>query len=221
MATAKPRLSDRDVAVLAALVRFGALRTDQVARRFFPSTRAARERLARLVAAGQVRRGPLDTFTATERGTRSSGVDLTPPNVWPGQLVHQLAVVDLAGWLLEHEPGSEWVTERELRREAAQLARAAGGGHRFPGTDHMPDGLLVTPARRIAIELELTAKPRSEYDRICRWYAQAIEFDAVRWYVRGLALEDRIRTFVERHDLADCMSVEQLPEAVRIVRWTA
>jgi hypothetical protein len=220
------KLSERDRAVLVHLVRFGALRLDQVARRFFPSLRAARDRLAKLIAAGQVGRGPLETYTATERGTRSADIGLPRANVGAGLLVHNLAVVDLADWLLAKEPGSEWVTERELRREAAQQTRAFGGarlsdGGRYSEGEHIPDGVLVTATARVAIELELSPKPRLEYERICRWYVRAIEFTTVRWYVRGQALMRRLKEFVERYDLAECMSVEPLPDDVRVLRWTA
>jgi hypothetical protein len=216
------QLTLRDRAALTDLVRFGPLRLEQIARRHFPSRRAARDRLARLVADGQLARGALGTYRATVRGTRSTGLPLPPPGSPNALLPHHLAVFDLACWLLARESGSEWITERELRRDATAAAHARGGGVTFRGTEHVPDGKLVTAEHvSAAIELELTAKPPAEYERICRWFAQAMAFDRFRWYAGGPAIERRLQEAAERHDLADLMSVELLPPEVRVVRWGA
>jgi hypothetical protein len=218
-------LTEHDRAVLGDLVRFGALTRDQIARRWFGSRpRAATLRLTALATAGYVRRTPpviagTDVYTATRRGTFKADVGLGPVEIDFDHLRHDLAVADLADWLLEREPDTEWVTERELRAAALDAARLDGSGRLGRGAGHIPDGLLVTPKSRTAIELERTAKRPLAYDRIFRWYAAAVQFDGVRWFVVGRALLAYLTQLVERYGLASTVSVEPLPAAVRILPW--
>ena len=207
------QLTERDLRLLCDLVRFGPLRADQLTvRHAFPSERAARDRLRKLVAGGLLVKYFLDTYLATAPGTRSTGLALGPPGRPGPRLPHDMAVADLAVWLLGQEPGSSWVTERELRHGCGLPASMRG---------HVPDGKLVLASGKAdAIELELHDKRADEYDRILRWFARALIFDRFRWYVHGAALERALRERAERHDLADFMSVEQVPSAVRVLAWT-
>jgi hypothetical protein len=62
-----------------------------------------------------------------------------------GLLAHVAAVNDVRLHVEARSPESEWVPERLLARE-----RQAG--------EHLPDGLVITEGRRVAIEVELTIK---------------------------------------------------------------
>jgi hypothetical protein len=62
-----------------------------------------------------------------------------------GLLAHVAAVNDVRLHIQARSPESEWVPERLLARE-----RQAG--------EHLPDGVVLTDGRRVAIEVELTIK---------------------------------------------------------------
>jgi hypothetical protein len=77
----------------------------------------------------------------------------------------------------------------------------------------------VGPCSRVAIELERTSKDPSRYDHLFRRYAAATQFDAVRWFAVGRALQSHLREVIERYGLDDFVSVEPLPACIRIRRW--
>jgi hypothetical protein len=217
-------LTQRDHAVLADLVRFGALTLEQATRHHFPSSTACMHRLAalghdRYVSRVGVWRGGPAIYLATPRGATLADVGLRAARFAPETAAHQLSVVDLADWCLAQAPGSTWVTERELRRDAGRAAYAASGGRIGSGVPHMPDGLLVGADGRVAIELELSAKTRTAYERILRWYAGQPEFDRVRWFVRSESLRRRLQELVRAHGLEDFMPVEPMPETVNVPTW--
>jgi hypothetical protein len=206
----------RDLSVLIDLVRFGPLRVDQLAARHeFPSERAVRDRMATLIAAGLLERYKPKSYRPTRRGTRITGLDLSPLGDPRLHLAHDQAVADLAFWLLSREPGSQWITERELKRD---LLSGRHGGRGFPEGEHVPDGKLVSAEHRAAIELELHSKRPERYVHICRWFAQALAYDRFRWYVDGEALARQLTECATRHDLADLMTVEQLPSSIKVFR---
>jgi hypothetical protein len=73
------------------------------------------------------------------------------------------------------------VTERELRRDAMAAARERGTGRLFDGAPHVPDGVLVLPSgRRVAVELDRSAKGSARYRAILRWYAAGMAYAGVR-----------------------------------------
>jgi hypothetical protein len=92
-----------------------------------------------------------------------------------------VAVVDLADYLLAHNPDREWRTERELRRVLDAIAPPPPY---LPGDNrHRPDGLLLDHGERVAVELEHSDKFEQRYTRISRWFAREYRLDRVRWYV--------------------------------------
>src|SRR5438132_6792363 len=143
-------LTARDFAILRDLTRSSALTVDQVARRHFGAVNTAANRLAQLVAAGDVRverpryRGRA-AYLTTPSGARLADVDLPAARFSPVTLPHQLAVVELADLLLAQHPGASWLTERELRRDEMRTARDRRRGWLVAGTPHVPDGVLVLP----------------------------------------------------------------------------
>lgn len=81
----------------------------------------------------------------TGTGLRAAGQHF---GVWQpriGLLAHVAAVNDVRLHVQGRAPQSEWVPERLLARE-----RTAG--------EHLPDGVVITQERRVAIEVELTIK---------------------------------------------------------------
>ena len=130
--------------------------------------------------------------------------------------------MDLADYLLEHEQGAEWKTEREVGR----VLRAIGPVMRARGLPkerrHTPDGLLLTGGKRLAIELEHSDKGDQRYVRICRWFALELRLDGVRWYVDNPKIIARILKVNRQHgfDRDIDVTVEPFPPGV-VVRGQA
>ena len=139
----------RDILVLRDLVRFGVLANDQIERRYGDPALAA-DRLPHLVEGGLIEPwSPLiqDTavYSATAAGARVArcGLRATRPSLQ--HLRHDVAVVDLADYILEHEPRTDWRTEREAGRflRTGDPATLNWGLKTY---DHKPDGLLLAAA---------------------------------------------------------------------------
>lgn len=217
-------LNELDVAVLRDLVRFGTFTSDQIARRYGDPLLSA-SRLELLRRGGFVELWPglvedVAVYFGSRLGTRVSklGLRYTQPSLV--HLRHNLAVVDLADYLLEQDPDADWRTERQLSRvlggrAANRLARASGEH------GHKPDGLLLVHGKHIAVELEHTAKTDVQYATTCRWYACATRIDGVRWFVDREETGERIRQVIADHGLADDadVTVEPFPPGVRVRSW--
>jgi len=221
-------LNELDMAVLCEIVSFGALTDDQIARRYFDEPTLAGWRLGMLHDGGFVACQPnwikgATVYWATAEGHRVSGLGLRPFAQGQPSLVtlrHNLAVVDLADYLLDQDPSADWRTERKLGRVLGVRAvdRLVGLGGR---DGHRPDGLLLADGKRVAVELEHTMKPETEYTSICRWYAAATRIDAMRWFVDHGKTERRIKQVLDANGLtADLdVTVERFPPGVAIRPW--
>lgn len=211
------RLTPRDVAMLRDVVRFGALTIEQLGRRHFGSVLTAYGRLAALADAGylelvRVWYAAPGVYVATPEGTRVADVPLPPARVSPATLEHHLAVADVADWLLARDPGAQWITERELRRDAMVVARERGTGRLLDGVAHVPDGVLLpADGTRQAIEVERTGKGSARYRRVLGWYAGSMDFDRVRWLVTDEGVRSRLAALVRAERLDDLVDVEPLP----------
>lgn len=157
-------LTDRDIRFLRDVTRFGGLTVEWLSRRHFDATKTAYNRLERLQAVGVLAlrrvfyRGS-GVYVATRQGAELSRTGLAAVSPSQRTLCHLLHVADVALRLMREYPRSTWVTERELRREALNLARDRSTGRLLRGGEHVPDGLLVLPdGRRIAVEVERTTK---------------------------------------------------------------
>ncbi|MDQ6673273.1 MAG: hypothetical protein M3069_21455 [Chloroflexota bacterium] len=207
-------LEPRDITVLRDLVRFGVLANDQIERRYADTAHAA-SRLSRLIESGFVEAwSPLiqhtSVYSATAAATGVAGCGLRATHPSIQHLRHDIAVVDLADFLLEHEPQSAFRTEREV-------GRVLRGGRRPTTTwgprsyAHRPDGLLLTLGKCLAIELEHTDKGDLRYAEICRWFALSVRVDGIRWYVDDPKTAARIRRVNEQHGYAEDVEVTYAP----------
>ena len=219
--TPASRLDGSDRRVLQDMVRFGALASDQVARRYGLDANATSARLQRLRRRGLIDKQPpwlrdVDVYAATRQGARLARVGLREITVSLIHLRHNLAVFDLAECLLAQHPDATWHTERELDRASRHRTLDYRPEH-----SHRPDGLLVLRGQRIAIELELTPKPWDAYSRICCWYAEQIEVDGVWWFVGQPRIETLLRSALDRHALGPDLRVEikPLPPEVEVRPW--
>jgi hypothetical protein len=216
------RLASSDRAALRDLTRFGVLGASHLGAWHFGDPAGATSRLAALERARLVRSirphyGGRVAYLATPAGARAGGAGLGSTRFVPALATHHLAVADLAVILLRDYPGAAWTTERELRRLAG---RATPQGE-FPG--HPPDGALLLHGRRLAMEVELTAKSPGSYRRIMRWYAAALEFDAVVWFCpydrRRRRLFEGLRELIDAEGLAGVGAVRPLPPGVDTAPW--
>lgn len=119
------------------------------------SVDAARKVVSRWQRAGLVDDAPILArgvhCWATARGLRAVGLDQFRPAAPAAvMLPHHDAVLATRIWL-DALPEGRWVCERELR----SLLPARTGGSTIP---HLPDGELLTPQGREAIEVELHSK---------------------------------------------------------------
>jgi hypothetical protein len=218
-------LVPHDILVLRDLVRFGALADDQVARRYGNAAFAV-DRIARLVDGGLVEQwAPLiqatTLYSATAVGTGVSRCGLRPTRPSLEHLRHDIAVVDLADYLLAQHPDADWRTEREVGRvlrDGPRLMRSRG---LRTGPGHRPDGLLLLDGKRLAIELEHTDKGDTRYAHICRWFALNLRVDGVRWYVDDPKIIARLKRANEQHGFGPDIDtrIESFPPGVFVRSW--
>jgi hypothetical protein len=213
-----------DILVLRDLVRFGVLANDQIERRYIDPSLAA-DRLPHLVEGGLVEAwAPLIQHTAVYSATAAGGrvarcgLRATRPSLQ--HLRHDIAVVDLADHILEHELVTDWRTEREAGRflRTGNPATLSWGLKTY---HHKPDGLLLAAGKCLAIELEHSDKGDLRYAEICRWFALNVRVDGIRWYVDDPKTAARIQRVNEQHGFAADVDVSYapFPAGVAIRPW--
>lgn len=128
------------------------------------------------------------------------------------QLAHTIGVVSLAEYLAAEHPGSELVTERELRTERARQRREGVD----TSNGRAPDALLRISAKRagaqgikrVAIELDLSRKDRRSLERMINQFDQEPDVDVVWWYVTPPRVE-RAREIVRALNAQDRFEVRE------------
>ena len=210
-----------DLPALRDLVRFGVMADDQLARRY-PEPALAFARLPQLKEAGVVDRwsGSLEgarVYSPTRLTRLVTGVPgLHPRTTYVSHLAHDVAVVDLADYLVAHQAGLRWLTEDEVR---AFLDQIAPSPRRLRGdTRHRPDGLVVSDSLRTAIELEHSEKYRDRYARISAWFVKEWRVDRVRWYIDRPHILHTLREVNAQHGFDYDMAIElmEFPPGVRV-----
>jgi hypothetical protein len=214
-----------DLLVLRDLVRFGILANNQIDRRYAEPALAT-TRLDRLVDRGLVEAwSPLvkntSVYSATTAGARVIRCGLRPTRPSLEHLRHDIAVVDLADYLLDQDPSADWRTEREVGPflRAGRPRTRIGGLPLSPS--HKPDGLLLANGKCIAIELEHSDKGDMRYAYICRWFALTVAVDAVRWYVDDPKIIARLRRVHQQHGFDEDVDFrcEPFPPGVVVRSW--
>lgn len=165
-------LRRRDLDVLSWLGEQYAARVDQLATLLDCGPRTVQRVTGRLRDAGLVttRRllvGEPAWVIPTGAGLRAAGQRF---GVWQpriGLFAHVAAINDVRLHVQARAPESEWVAERLLARE------------RTPG-QHLPDGVVITDGRRVAIEVELTIKSQRRVTAILDELTQ--RHDAVLYF---------------------------------------
>jgi hypothetical protein len=219
------KLLPQDELVLREVTRFGALARDQIERHYADTALAAR-RIQTLLQAhylGQWQQHGLadvEVYTATPLTARAVQLGYRRPTPRLNQLAHDLALVDLAAYLLAKHPGASWLTEREAARALRGGSASYWSGRRAGGVEHRPDGLLVLGCHNRAVELEHSAKSVERYGQICRWYACALRVDSMYWYVDDAAIERRLRKALDDNFLTNDVNfrIEPFPPGVALRR---
>jgi len=218
MTLRRSRTTERDLAILGEVLRWGQLTTRQIARWFFDSPRTATNRIGVLLERRYLTtidipwRAPA-IVTATPKGARArADLGLPPKQHAPGRLLHDLTVVEVAAWLMEQDLAASWITERELLRDELSKARDQDGRLRR-GPGRRPDGVLVRASGRAeAVEVELTPKrDRTEYDHKLAWYQGQLDFQVVHWFVPSFTLRERLVRLAYELQLDDLVRVAPLP----------
>jgi len=203
------RLTERDLEVLGDVVRFSAVTVAQIQRRHFTGRTAAYLRLQRIAEHGLLRHvrllaGEAGVYVATGPGAELADVDLPAARFKPHQLVHTLAVGDLADHLRAAYPGSVWTTERELRRDILRTRRESDGRLGRSRMSRTPDGLLtLADGTTVAVELELTIKSQDRYKEILNATAAHRPAKKVWWFVKSAAARERIAKLARPYRLPE------------------
>jgi len=165
-------LRRRDLDVLCWLGEQYGARVDQLEILLECGPRTVQRVTGRLRAAGLVttRRllvGDPAWVIPTAAGLRASGQHYCAWQPRIGLLAHVAAVNDVRLHVQARSPESEWIPERLLARQ-----RRAG--------EHLPDGVVITEGRRVAIEVELTVKSQRRVTAILDELTR--RFDAVLYF---------------------------------------
>jgi hypothetical protein len=221
MALSHPDVDPRDLPALHDLVRFGVMADDQLARRY-ADRGFGFARLLHLKEAGIVHRWwesleGARVYSPTRLARLIAAIpDMRPRTTHATHLAHDVALVDLADYLITQDANHHWLTEDEV---GGFLDRIAPPPKRLAGdTRHRPDGLLVTGNTRTAVELEHSDKYNARYARISAWFVREWRVDRVRWYIDRPAILQRLREVNARHGFDRDMRIEleEFPPSVRM-----
>lgn len=121
------------------------------------------------------------------RGARQSSMELAAMKPAINRLAHTRAINE-ARIYVEQSPGTEWISERVLKRD-------------YPKGAKIPDGVVRIDDEHHAVEVELTAKSEARVRRIIAEHSA--RFDAVVYFCspRVLALLERIEEETENGKL--------------------
>jgi len=202
-------LTERDKKIIVLINRFGYLTATQVARAMRMSQRVAYRRLQKLterryLTHRRILAGQPGIYTVTATGREEINAELGRFTVRLQTLPHNLVVADVALVLLERYPGLVWVTERELRREAGQRF---GFGQNI----HVPDGVLILPnGKRIAVEVEVTAKEKRRVEKIMRGYLRNADYAEVWYFCRTPRQVERVKEVAKGYDFVKAFALKDV-----------
>lgn len=169
----EPLLRRRDLDALAWTGEQYAARSDQLEVLLGCGSRTAqrvvsRLRHARLVEVRRLLVGEPTWLVPTVAGLRACGLGFGAWQPRLGLLAHVAAVNRVRLHVEARSPESEWVCERVLARE------------RESRREHLPDAVVLTDGRRVAVEVELTVKSRRRVEAILDELAG--RFDATLYF---------------------------------------
>ncbi len=216
------RLTPRDLTLLAFAAEHRLVLAEHVRGLMGTSARTAYGRLRALTAAGFLASDRIFSrqpgcYRITTKGLRAVGSSYPTPRVDLSTYDHDVGLAWL--WLAARSgtfgPMRDVLSERTLRSQdmGSERPDPPSGIRRGAGTRglHYPDLLLVTPeGRRIAIELELTAKGRGRRDRILSAYAADARVDAVLYLVDRPEVGEGLRASARRIGFSSRVHVQRV-----------
>ncbi len=231
------RLGEQDLALLWFLAEHRFALPEHVASLLGVTVGTATARLSKLVTAGYVRKDqrfrqrPAMHLIAPD-GLKVLGSRLPAPRPDVHTYVHDVGVAWL--WLAAARgtfgPLQEIVGERHMRshdggRDPASepLAVKLGWvGPRRSDSLHYPDLLLRTSdGRRVALELELSSKPRVRLERILTGYAADPRIDGVVYLVESAVLARSVKAAARRVGIASRVHIQRVRSTVSSPAATA
>ena len=230
------RITERDRELLAFMAEHRLVLSAHVEALLGVSASAAAGRLRALAAGGfissrRIFHGQPAAHQISRTGLRAIGSQLPRPQIDLRCYAHD---VDLAWlWLIARSgtfgPLREVLSERQLRSRDARGAadtRSPGAGARpdfeplgvrLGGTGphgrprlHYPDLLLITPrGRRVALELELSAKGQVRREQILAGYGSDARVDGVLYLVKDPRIARSIRASARRLGISWLVHVQR------------
>jgi hypothetical protein len=198
----------RDVELLRLVGEQCVVTQPQLARAMGRTEHTARSARARWERAGWCRGGQLLTgrpplVWLTTRGHTVTGIEFKPWRPTPlGRLEHIVAAAEARLVVAQRRPEVGWVCERELMREEHLRGGALA---------HRPDAEAVAPEGAAAVEVELTQKSRTRWERIARELLG--RYEAV-WYFAPPRLCERLGAWAADAGLERLQMIE-LPDPWR------
>jgi hypothetical protein len=225
------QLTPRDLELLAFVAEHRVVLAGHAQALMVTSAKAAYTRLHALTKAGllsfeQVFHRKPGCYRITTRGLRAVGSSYPSTKIDLHTYDHDVGVawLYLAARRGTFGPVADVLSERALRSHDERPGRSDPpmgvrlGGLGATGRErlHYPDLLLVTPqGRRIAIELELTAKGRARRHKILSGYAADARIDAVVYLVERAAVGEPIRASARRIGCSSRVHVQPVAWAER------
>jgi len=159
----------------------------------------ARLRQARLADQRRLLAGEPAWIIPTVKGLRACGSSFGAWRPRLGLLSHVAAVNDVRLHIQGRAPGSQWVCERVIARE------------REHPREHLPDALVLTGERRVAIEVELTVKSRRRLATILDELTG--RYDAVLYFCTPASR--RVLSELSESGRWPALGVRELPEPLK------
>lgn len=171
------KLVERDYAVMREITRWRFLLGRQIKTLCgFSSFRTCDRRIAKLIEAGYLERkhyiyGTPGLYFVTQRAVSVFNLDFFTPKIRTEQIVHDIAVIDTAIYLLQQgvKP-NEITTERELKHLNG-----------FGNPKHEPDFIYTRNKKSICVEVELSAKKQATIERNIK--ENYMKYDIQQWIV--------------------------------------
>jgi hypothetical protein len=220
------RLTDRDLIALEFVAEHRIVQRPhlQALLGVGPGAAAARLRAlagADFLACDRSPDGRDDCYRIMARGLAALGSTLPPTRLDYGGFEHDVG----AAWIWLAARDGLWgrprdvVSERRMRshdrsedgRAAPFAVRLGGVGPRGADRLHYPDVLLIgADGRRVAFELELSAKSRSRRERILSGYAADPRIGAVVYLVESAAIGRAIQATARKLGISDLIHVQRV-----------
>lgn len=165
-------LTQRDARILVFINRFGFLCARHVIKYFTLNERVAYRRIAAMEREGYLHRrrvipGRPKVLLLTQKAVETVPTNHARARIRLQTVEHDLLVADVL-LALDLRYGSRFKTEREIRSETGISAKA-----------QIPDALIYSGERLIALEVENSYKPAARHQKIIRRYIRRREIGEV------------------------------------------